>query len=436
MGSKKAAKLSGDGMDKTVLHEQLLREEIKLKKMKELRSDKPTKSEAGAEGNMFSGDNVSSAVNNLTAQVQQSMHPGPISPSVTTTAAASINLSARLQQVLDATTLSNMPSRILAHNPELATTSHHHHHHHQQQQQQIYVRKAAKKSVDKKVFSAPYPKTYRQVWPIVPVSDGDFMKNFGLEAVCHYFDSKWQMEHLVKQKNASASSKPVCNQCKCDFASAWQVRKSNAHSLLLCESCDFKNLKTLQREKISNHLKELANIVAAHDSPDSRGDDMSDGAKYKMPQRASNKVSKFRVDTRPSDAAYQHPYKTPQQQGKLVGQAAQVIQLPDGEQHSIETVKQQQQKGKKSDEKKSKSSLKDKLDLISKQLLEKRLQESLVDSAPVVECEAPPANSAADLDSTNSPSRTRSRKQGAPKAMRKPSSSEIPLSDSPSVVNT
>jgi len=129
MGSKKAAKLSRDGMDKTVLHEQLLLEEIKLRKMKELRSDKPTKSEAGPEGNIFSGENVSSALNNLTAQVQQSMQPGPISPSVTTTAAtaAGINLSARLQQVLDATTLSNMPSRILTHNTDLVTTSHHHH---------------------------------------------------------------------------------------------------------------------------------------------------------------------------------------------------------------------------------------------------------------------------------------------------------------------
>ena len=436
MGSKKAAKLSGDGTNKTVLHEQLLLEEIKLRKMKELRSDKPTKSETGSEGNIFSGDNVSSALNNLTAQVQQSMQPGPISPSVTTTAAAGINLSARLQQMLDATTLSNMPSRILAHNTELATTSHHH-----QQQQQMYVRKTTKKSLDKKVLSAPYPKTYRQVWPIVPVSDGDFMKNFGLEAVCHYFDSKWQMEHLVKQKNASASSKPVCNQCKCDFASAWQVRKSNAHSLLLCESCDFKNLKTLQREKIANHLKELGNIIAAQDSPDSRGDDLSDGAKYKMPQRASNKASKFRVD-RPLDATYQHPFKTPQQQQqqqpKLTGQVAPpVIQLPGGAQYSIETMKQQQQKVKKSDEKKSKSSLKDKLDLISKQLLEKRLQESLVDSAVVVECETLPGNSstAADSDSTNSPSRTRSRKQGAPKAMRKPSSSEITSTDSSSVVN-
>jgi len=423
-------------MDKTVLHEQLLLEEIKLRKMKELRNDKPTKSEAGAEGNIFSGDNVSSAVNNLTAQVQQSMQPGPISPSVTTTAATAtgINLSARLQQVLDATTLSNMPSRILTHNTDLVTTSHHHHH---QQQQQIFARKAAKKSLDKKVFSAPYPKTYRQVWPIVPVSDGDFMKNFGLEAVCHYFDSKWQMEHLVKQKNASASSKPVCNQCKCDFASAWQVRKSNAHSLLLCESCDFKNLKTLQREKIANHLKELANIVAAQDSSDSRGDDTSDGAKYKMPQRASNKVSKFRVDMRPSDAAYQQSsFKIPQQHGKFISQAAQVIQLPDGERHSVETVKQQQHKMKKSDEKKNKSSLKDKLDLISKQLLEKRLQESLVDSATVVECETPPGNgSMADSDSTNSPSRTRSRKQGAPKAMRKSSSSDITSMDSSSVVN-
>ena len=164
---------------------------------------------------------------------------------------------------------------------------------------------------------------------------------------------------------------------------------------------------------------------------------MSDGVKHKMPQKGINR-SKFRVDTRPSDTAYQHTFKTPQLQGKLISQAAQVIQLPDSEQHSIETVKHQQHKVKKSDEKKSKSSLKDKLDLISKQLLEKRLQESLVDSAAVIESETPPGNSstaAADSDSTNSPSRTRSRKQGAPKAMRKPSSSEITSMDSSNVVN-
>ena len=51
--------------------------------------------------------------------------------------------------------------------------------------------------------------------------------------------------------------KPICNQCGCDFASAWQIRKSNSKQLLLCESCDFQNLKILQRTKLGNQLKDL-----------------------------------------------------------------------------------------------------------------------------------------------------------------------------------
>ena len=227
--TKKKSKLSKDvgSMDKTVLQEQLLLEEIKLKKMKEM-AEQPAAKEGLPETSMLSGENVSSAISNLTAQVQQSMQPGPISPSVATTTAG-INISARLQQMLDATALSNVASKRMAHAAEVSAIAYH-----------LSTRKVAKKNLDKKLFATPYPKTYRQVWPIVPVSDGDFIKNFGLEAVCHYFDTKWQMDHLVKQRNASASSKPICHQCKCDFASAWQVRKSNSHSLLLCESCDFK----------------------------------------------------------------------------------------------------------------------------------------------------------------------------------------------------
>lgn len=418
--TKKKSKLSGDvvSMDKTVLQEQLLLEEIKLKKMKEM-AEQPATKEALPETSIFSGENVSNAISNLTAQVQQSMQPGPISPSVATTTAG-INISARLQQVLDAATLSNVTSKRMTHGAEMSAIAYH-----------LSTRKVAKKSLDKKLFSTPYPKTYRQVWPIVPVSDGDFIKNFGLEAVCHYFDSKWQMDHIVKQRNASASAKPVCHQCKCDFASAWQVRKSNSHSLLLCESCDFKNLKTLQREKIANHLKDLANMISqeASDSAQSRAtngaiDDISDGGlRPKLPQRVNSKVSKYRVDPRPSDTLLQQSIRQPQPQLKLSGQASQGFSSAEIELQPVDHVKQQ--KIKKTE--KSKSSLKDKLDLISKQLLEKRLQESKVCTSNLLEmtateCETLP--NSADNDMTNSPLRVRNRKQVTPKAKRKASTSD------------
>ena len=411
--TKKKSKLSGGvgSLDKTVLQEQLLLEEIKLRKMKEM-AEQPAAKEGLPETSMLSGENVSNAISNLTAQVQQSMQPGPISPSVATTTAG-INISARLQQMLDATALSNVASKRMAHAAEVSAIAYH-----------LSTRRVAKKNLDKKLFATPYPKTYRQVWPIVPVSDGDFIKNFGLEAVCHYFDTKWQMDHLVKQRNASASSKPICHQCKCDFASAWQVRKSNSHSLLLCESCDFKNLKTLQREKIANHLKDLANIISQDAASESRAtngavDDTSDGgSRPKLPQRVNSKVSRYRVDPRPSDTLLQSV--RPQQQLKLPAQTSQVISSVEVE--SQLPVDPKQQKMKKMEDKKSKSSLKDKLDLISKQLLEKRLQESKVSTSNLLEasgdCEAL-ANS--ETDATNSPSRARNRKQVTPKAKRKAS---------------
>ena len=417
---------AGGGMDKTVLQEQLLLEEIKLKKMKEM-AEQPAGDKALPETSMLGGENVSNAISNLTAQVQQSMQPGPISPSVATTTAG-INISARLQQVLDVTALSNVASkRVMAHGAEMSAIAYH-----------LSTRKLAKKNLDKKLFSTPYPKTYRQVWPIVPVSDGDFIKNFGLEAVCHYFDSKWQMDHLVKQRNASASTKPICHQCKCDFASAWQVRKSNSHSLLLCESCDFKNLKTLQREKIANHLKDLANIIsqdATSDSAQSRAtngaiDDASEGgSRPKLPQRVNSKVSKYRVDPRPSDTLLQQSsVRLPQQQVKLTGQISHSISSVEVDSHLPIDSTKPQQKIKKVEEKKGKSSLKDKLDLISKQLLEKRLQESKVCTSSLSETSVSADNEAmpnsTETDVTNSPSRVRNRKQITPKAKRKASTND------------
>ena len=104
---------------------------------------------------------------------------------------------------------------------------------------------------------APYPKTFRQVWPLIPVHDTSFVRNFGLESVMHHFDP----QSKALQEKSNSKVKPICNQCGCDFASAWQIRKSNSKQLLLCEACDFQNLKILQRSKLSNQLKELLESI-------------------------------------------------------------------------------------------------------------------------------------------------------------------------------
>lgn len=122
---------------------------------------------------------------------------------------------------------------------------------------ETHVRQSFRKKMEKKILSAPYPKTFRQVWPIIPVYDPLFIRNFGLEAILLHFDEK--MRNM--QKTSQLKVKPVCNQCGCDYASAWQVRKSNSKQLLLCEACDFANLKILQRSKLSGQLKELVDSV-------------------------------------------------------------------------------------------------------------------------------------------------------------------------------
>ncbi len=122
---------------------------------------------------------------------------------------------------------------------------------------QTHSRRTFSKQIERKILIAPYPKTFRQVWPIIPVHDPSFVTNFGLEGVVDHFQSnvKSQAPKLPQKV------KPVCNQCKCDFASAWQIRKGNSKQLLLCESCDFQNLKILQRSKLSNQLKTLVESV-------------------------------------------------------------------------------------------------------------------------------------------------------------------------------
>ena len=122
---------------------------------------------------------------------------------------------------------------------------------------QTQAKKSFQKQVERKMVIAPYPKTFRQVWPLIPVYDSSFVRNFGLEAVMHHFDSNSK----GFQDKSSSKVKPVCNQCGCDFASAWQIRKSNSKQLLLCEACDFQNLKILQRSKLGNQLKELLESI-------------------------------------------------------------------------------------------------------------------------------------------------------------------------------
>ena len=122
---------------------------------------------------------------------------------------------------------------------------------------QTHNRRAFSKQLERKILVAPYPKTFRQVWPIIPVQDPSFIANFGLEGVVEHFQSSARSQ----APKVAPKVKPVCNQCKCDFASAWQIRKGNSKQLLLCESCDFQNLKILQRSKLSSQLKTLLESI-------------------------------------------------------------------------------------------------------------------------------------------------------------------------------
>ena len=122
---------------------------------------------------------------------------------------------------------------------------------------QAHSKRMFKKRIELKMLLAPFPKAFRQVWPIIPVNDPLFMSNFGLEGVIEHLSS------IVKSQTPKAPPKvkPVCNQCNCDFASAWQVRKGNSKQLLLCEACDSQNLKILQCSNLSDQLKELLGSV-------------------------------------------------------------------------------------------------------------------------------------------------------------------------------
>ena len=125
----------------------------------------------------------------------------------------------------------------------------------------LLAKRSFQKQIERKIAAAPYPKTFRQVWPVIPVFDASFIRNYGLEAILQHFDSGLNSSSQDKA-NGSSKVKPICNQCGCDFASAWQIRKSNSKQLLLCEACDFANLKILQRSKLANQLRDLLAAVS------------------------------------------------------------------------------------------------------------------------------------------------------------------------------
>lgn len=122
---------------------------------------------------------------------------------------------------------------------------------------QSTLKRNFQKQIDKKIGAAAYPKTFRQVWPIIPVNDPAFIKNIGLETITTYFDPAYNKTAVTQPTKI----KPTCNQCGCDFASAWQIRKNNSKQVLLCEACDFTNLKLFQRSKLATQLKELMDDV-------------------------------------------------------------------------------------------------------------------------------------------------------------------------------
>ena len=126
----------------------------------------------------------------------------------------------------------------------------------------LLAKRSFQKQIERKIAAAPYPKTFRQVWPVIPVYDASFIRNYGLEAIMQHFDSSLSSSAAQDRANGSSKVKPVCNQCGCDFASAWQIRKSNSKQLLLCEACDFANLKILQRSKLANQLRDLLASVS------------------------------------------------------------------------------------------------------------------------------------------------------------------------------
>ena len=55
---------------------------------------------------------------------------------------------------------------------------------------QSHVRRSFQKQMEKKIAMCPYPKTFRQVWPVVPVHDPSFVRNFGLEAIFLHLGQK------------------------------------------------------------------------------------------------------------------------------------------------------------------------------------------------------------------------------------------------------
>ena len=126
-------------------------------------------------------------------------------------------------------------------------------------QRHIAARKILRRQLERKLANVPYPKTYRQVWPVIPVGDNLFLSTVGLEAACSALDPTFKSKE--PKRRPSNAPKPVCQQCGSDFAPAWQVRKKNDSTYLLCEMCDFANLKNVHRDKIATQLKECSTMI-------------------------------------------------------------------------------------------------------------------------------------------------------------------------------
>ena len=123
---------------------------------------------------------------------------------------------------------------------------------------QSHVR-SFQKQMEKKIAMCPYPNIFRQVylWPVVLV--------YGPSFVTLWTGSNLHLDPNLKisqdKINSASRVKPICNKCGCDFASAWQICKSNSKQLLLCEACDFTNLKILQHSKLANQMKKFVEFI-------------------------------------------------------------------------------------------------------------------------------------------------------------------------------
>ena len=127
---------------------------------------------------------------------------------------------------------------------------------------QNFTKKVFQKQIEHKIVRAAYPKSFRQVWPLIPTQKSVFVRHYGLECVTHYLNSTSSTAHEKKVNIVH----PYCTLCGFDFASSWQIRQKNSKRLLYCETCDIQNIKTTQRLKLENHFKILIDTIKKEES--------------------------------------------------------------------------------------------------------------------------------------------------------------------------